>query len=364
MRIATARVHGVSVPMQCPIVIAGTRERVMEIPCLLLHLTTTDGIPGLGFAFSMSPAMYRSLRAALEDLSALVVGEDPLRPERVATKLREAGEWVGPGGVLAMAAAAVDVALWDIAGKVYGQPLCKLLGGTRERVPTYASGVLRREWSLQQMEETTRRLVEQGFRAMKMRLGGGPTMAAEEERIRVVRAAAGSDVQIMVDANQSWRPPQAIQIGRMLERYQIAWLEDPVDHRDISGLGQVAAALDMPVCAGEYLYGLEPFRYLVETRAVDVVMIDLLRVGGVTPWRKVAALAEVFGLPVVSHMLPEIQCHLVAAVPNGMTVEHMPWFHALWREIPPMQDGQITVPVKPGHGLEADEAFVQAHALA
>ena len=134
------------------------------------------------------------------------------------------------------------------------------------------------------------RFVEQGFRAMKIRLGGESSPAKEVERLRLLREAVGDDIDLMVDINRGWSVNQAVTIGKQLEEYGLYWLEDPIDHLDLEGQAHVAYALTVPIAAGEYHYGIEPFRYMLERRSIDIVMIDLMRVGGLTRWMKVAHL--------------------------------------------------------------------------
>jgi L-alanine-DL-glutamate epimerase-like enolase superfamily enzyme len=171
-------------------------------------------------------------------------------------------------------------------------------------------------------------------------------------KIQVLREAIGDDIDLMCDINQLWSVNQAIDIGSRLEPYHLFWLEDVVAHDDYQGLARVADALTTPICAGEYQYGIVPFRHMVEHRSIDIVMIDLLRVGGITQFRKVAGMAEAFNLPVVSHLVPEIQVHTISAIPNGLTVEYMPWTLRLYEETPAIENGQILVPQKPGLGLQ------------
>ena len=168
----------------------------------------------------------------------------------------------------------------------------------------------------------------------------------------MVRAAAGSAIDLMCDVNQRWSVAQAMDIGKRLEEVNFFWLEDVTAHDDYSGLARVADALITPIAGGEYLYGLTPFRHMIEARSVDIVMIDLIRVGGISNWMKVAAMAEACNLPVVSHLLPEIHVHLVAAAPSGLTVEYMPWSFKLFEEVPVPSNGLLRVPAKPGLGLE------------
>jgi L-alanine-DL-glutamate epimerase-like enolase superfamily enzyme len=327
-------------------------------PAVALRLRTDAGIEGIGV--TLYGRMIRTLHAAVEELAALTVGEDPMRIEHIVARLRSHSGDAGPGGIFALALSAIDTALWDIKGKALDQPLWKLLGGHRDRVPTYASGSLRRGLTDRQAEQAARTLLQKGFREMKtqMALPGNPTPAEEVRRVRVVRDAIGPDIKLMCDINQRWRPEQAIDIGSRIEDVGLFWLEDVTAADDFAGLARVTAALRTPIAGGEYVWGIVPFRHMIEARSVDIVMIDLARVGGVTQWMKVAGMAEAFNLPVVSHVMPEILLHLVAACPNGLTVEYMPWMLALYEETPAIEKGELVLPTKPGLGLKFDEKAI------
>lgn len=155
-----------------------------------------------------------------------------------------------------------------------------------------------------------------------------------------------------------------VAIGARLEDCHLYWLEDVVAADDYPGLASVASALATPIAAGEYVYGKVPFRHLLEARSVDIVMIDVLRAGGITQWLKIAGMAEAFNLPVVNHLCPEISVHLVAAIPNGLTVEYMPWSLRLFKEAAVPVKGELVVPAKPGLGLELDEAALSRYSVA
>src|SRR5436309_1184434 len=163
------------------------------------------------------------------------------------------------------------------------------------------------------------------------------------------------------DINQLWSGNQAIEVGRRIEPYHLFWLEDPTAHDDFAGLARIADNLVTPIAAGEYHYGIVPFRHMLEARSIDVVMIDLLRVGGITQWMKVAGMAEAFNLPVVSHLVPELHVHLIAAIPHGLTVEYMPWTLRLYEETPRLENGHLIVPDKPGLGLAFDQAALKRY---
>jgi len=164
----------------------------------------------------------------------------------------------------------------------------------------------------------------------------------------------------MCDINQRWRPEQAIDIGSRVEDVGLFWLEDVTTADDYAGLARVNAALKTPIAGGEYVWGVVPFRHMIEARSVDIVMIDLARVGGITAWMKVAAMAEAFNLPVVSHIMPEIQAHTVAACPNGLTVEYMPWSLCLFEETPRLDKGALVLSDRPGLDLKFDEKAIKA----
>jgi len=325
-----------------------------------VELGTDQGLVGLGLTF-FGAALTPALKAAVDTLAGLTVGEDPTRVEAITAKLRRAAGSSGPGGVFTLALSAIDIACWDLKGKALGQSVCALLGGLRDHVPTYASGALMRPHPVKYLAEAGPRLVKTGFRQMKMQCGSEPTIAASIERVRVVREGIGPDVDLMCDINQLWSVNHAIEVGRRLEPYHLFWLEDPTAHDDYPGLARIADNLTTPIAAGEYHYGIVPFRHLLEARAIDIVMVDLLRVGGITQWMKVAGMAEAFNLPIVSHLVPEIHVHLVAAAPNGLTVEYMPWSLRLFEQTPAIEDGQLVVPNKPGLGLAFDQAAIKRY---
>ncbi len=362
MKIARFTSHVVSTPADNPLVVGlPMRDETREF--VTLELETDEGLVGLGLTF-FGGALTPALKAAVDAFAELAVGEDPTRVEAIAAKLRAAAGSAGPGGIFSLAQSAVDIACWDLRGKAEGKSVCELLGGLRSRVPTYASGALLRQHPLAYLAEAGPRLVGMGFRQMKMQCGSEPTIAASVERVRVMRQAIGPDIDLMCDINQLWSVPQAVVVGHRIEEYGLFWLEDPVAHDDYAGLASVASSLVTPIAAGEYVYGIVPFRHLLEARSIDIVMIDLLRVGGITQWVKVAGMAQASNMPVVSHLIPEIHVHLVAAVPNGLTVEYMPWTHRLWAEFPSVTDGELVVPKKPGLGLEFDRDAIAKYAVA
>jgi len=357
MKISGFRSSLVGLPADEPLADAPENPNATRL-FVTLQLETDDGAVGLGVTY-FGGALTGALRSAVDELAALTIGEDPLRVAAIAAKLRAAAGSAGPGGIFTLAISAIDMALWDIRGKTLNLPLWKLLGGARDRVPTYASGALMRGLSLDRVVAAAARLKERGFREMKTQLAlpGDTSPAKEVERMRLLREAIGPDIKLMCDINQRWRVEQAIDIGKRVEDAGVGlfWLEDVTTADDFPGLARVTAALSTPVAGGEYVWGIVPFRHMVEARSVDIVMIDLVRVGGITQWLKVAGMAEAFNLPVVSHLIPEVHVHLIGAVPNGLTVEYMPWLTRLFEEVPRPQQGELVMPTTPGLGLKFDQ---------
>ncbi|HZL32015.1 MAG TPA: mandelate racemase/muconate lactonizing enzyme family protein [Pseudolabrys sp.] len=350
MKIKSVTVNLVRLPLEEPLAGAPPFAGMLR-DFVTLQIVTDDGIEGIGIT-TFGGKLVRSLKAAVEDLAALTVGEDPLRTELIIGKLRAASAPCSTG-IATLALSAIDMALWDIRGKAAGVSVSHLLGGKRDSVPAYASGALIRTTPLAEVERAAAALVEKGYTQVKTQMAGDDLSPAQEiARIRAIRKVVGPDVNLMVDINQRWSVQEAISIGARIEDVGLGWIEDPSVANDYQGLAQIAAALSTPVCAGEYVWGIEPFRQLMTHRSVDIAMIDLLRVGGVTQWMKVAGMAEAFNLPVVTHLLPEIHVQLLAAIPNALVLEYMPWTWRLFDDPPKPVKGKMKVPTAPGFGLK------------
>jgi len=358
VKITEIAVNVLKVPVDRPYVAAG---RTVDANWhVLARVTTSDGVEGVGYIVYPRPDLMTAICHAARELGEHLVGMSVLEPEAAWDRLARRGDWVGPGGLLHCALCPLDVAVWDAAGKTLGQPLWRLLGGHRDRLPTYASDGLWYSLSPDELAASARRHADAGFGAVKLRLGREATPELEARRVRAVRDAVGPDVRIMVDATESWSLAQARRAGRVLQDAGIAWLEDPVHHLDVAGLAELRRRLEVPIAAGEHLYHLDAFRALLEAQAVDVLILDLARVGGVTPWRKIAALAHAHGIPVCGHVVPEIQVHLLCAIPNGHLVEYVPRSAGILTSMPRLERGELVAPDAPGLGLELNDAAVRS----
>lgn len=354
MKIAEISTAVVALPADEPLANAPNNPGGSRLT-VILRLLTDDGLEGIGITY-LGAALTRSLRHATQALGELAIGEDAADIPLIRKKLFAAAGGSGPEGMFSLALAALDIALWDIAGKAKGEPLWKLVGASGAPVPCYASGAMMRELDLGTAVKAAGRLVESGFTAMKFQLGlPGPfNLDAEIERARLIRESAGDEVALMCDVNQRWSLEEALKIGPRLDEYALTWLEDPIAYDDVHGLARLTEELKTDIAAGEYLYRPSAFRHMLEAQALDMVMIDPFRAGGITGWLEIAALAHRFGKRVVSHLAPEVQLHLIGAIPNGWIVEYMPWFNALYEEVVWPRDGMLAMPEKPGLGVAFD----------
>ncbi len=225
MKITGLETRIVKLPLEEPLA-DGPTAAGATMSFVTLRLQTDQGVEGLGITFFGGGAMSGALKAGIEGLGALTVGENPLHIEFIVQKLRAAAAPSGPGGIFTLALSAIDIALWDIRGKILGQPVSTLLGGYRDKVPTYASGALMRGFPLAHVEKAAAKLVERGFRQMKTQLAlpGDTNPEKEIERIRVVREAIGYEIDLMCDINQRWDVRQAISIGKRVDEYRLFWL--------------------------------------------------------------------------------------------------------------------------------------------
>jgi L-alanine-DL-glutamate epimerase-like enolase superfamily enzyme len=362
MKVTNVAVDVLQVPVERPYTAAG--RPVDANWHVLARITTADGVQGSGYIVYPRRDLIPAVAQASRELGEYLIGTNVLEVEAAWERLAKRGDWVGPGGMLHCAIAPLDIALWDAAGKSLGQPLYRLLGGYRDRLTAYASDALWYSLSPDELAVSASRHVAQGFRALKLRLGKEACPEAEVQRVQAVRQAVGPETQIMVDATESWHLSRALQTGRALQEAGITWLEDPVHHQDVTGLAHLTHTFEIPVAAGEHLYHLTAFRELLQSRAVDIAIIDLARVGGITPWRKIAALAQAHQTPVCGHVVPEVHVHLLAAIPNGFMVEYMPRSAAILQALPVLEDGYLLAPQAPGLGLVLDEAAVRRYCVA
>ena len=348
----------VSLPLPRPLRVGAFEARAVDTCCVTLR--TREGLKGRGWCFAFGPERARAMLAMARDLFANLLGRDPAEADANWEAMRKAASFVGRDGVSALAMSALDTACWDLAARAAGEPLWRFLGGERREIPCYASEGLWLNLTTAELEEEAASLKARGFRAMKLRVGG--RVEEDVERIRAVRAAIGPEVALMVDANQAWDVETAKRACRAFEPFGLRWVEEPVDHEDVQGCAEVAAASAIPICTGETNYNPRGMRQLLEAGAADVLMPDLERCSGVTGWRRAAAMAKEFGKPVTPHLFHEVSAHLLSAEPHGVWCEYMPWWEAVIEEPMELRDGNLILSDRPGLGVEWKEEALREFA--
>ncbi|AGW93544.1 MdlA [Ralstonia pickettii DTP0602] len=365
--ITRIRLSSCYLPLATPIsdakVLTGRQKPMTEVAILFAEIQTANGHEGLGFSYSKragGPGQF----AHASEIAPALIGEDPSDIARLWDKLCWAGASVGRSGLSTQAIGAFDVALWDLKAKRAGLSLAKLLGAHRDSVRCYNTSGGFLHTPLDQLLVNAAASVARGIGGIKLKVGQ-PDGALDIKRVAAVREHLGDAVPVMVDANQQWDRPTAQRMCRTFESFNLVWIEEPLDAYDHEGHAALAAKFDTPIATGEMLTSAAEHWDLIRHRAADYLMPDAPRVGGITPFLKVAALAEHAGLMIAPHFAMELHVHLAAAYPREPWVEHFDWLEPLFNERLDIRDGRITVPTAPGLGVTISEqarAWTREHA--
>ncbi len=355
MKVSAVETQPVVVHLDQPI--GSALGQIAKFGCILVTVRTDNGITGENLVFTLNDRRTAVLRQMVDELADVAVGQDAGHIAGFWARAWKDINFLGHKGVTVAGISAIDGALWDILGKAAGLPLYRVLGGAQDRVPAYHSGGLWLSRSVAELVEEAQGFVEQGFRAMKMRLGL-PDPAEDIARVKAVRDAIGPHVKLMADANQGLTEAQAIRLGRRLEPFNLTWFEEPLPAWDLDGLARVAAALDTPIASGETEYTRYGFRRMLELRSADILMPDLQRVGGVSEFMRVGHMAESHDIAVSSHLFPETSLQVLGALSNATFLEYMPWFSRLYNETLEFQDGAAVVPERPGWGFTFNRDYI------
>lgn len=334
-------------------------------PLVLVRVQTDEGITGVGMTGGFLRTATREF--INRELGPFLRGRDPLETERLGHEMYWRFNQRALSGVVSFGISAVDIALWDIKGKYLGQPVFRLLGGYSNRAPAYRTfGLL--EYSSEELVAAARLLVGQGDDKLKVvvAIDDARNVAEDAARVAAVREAVGPAVELMVDANHLFDFPHARELARRLEPYNIAWFEEPVYANDVRLLAELRRCTAIPIAAGQHEGHRWRHRDLIVGGAVDIVQPNVAYVGGFSEGLKVAHLAQAFNLPVATGGgWPHINAHLIAAVLNGWRVEyHLPMQlagEAIFVDPPAAVDGWVTLPERPGLGLEPNEAALQEY---
>jgi len=353
-------IHAIGVKVPMTYVLGTSAQAVREAPLLLVDVETEEGVTGHAYQFCYLPAAAPAIAILLDEVLRTVKG-DRVDPAALWTKLNKRFTLIGVEGIVRMAMAMFDVACWDAMARAAATPLATLLGGAPAPVRAYNScGLGLMEAGA--LADEAQKLLNGGFRALKLRLGY-PTLEADVAAVRAVRARIPDDVAVLVDYNQALSVQEAIRRGRALDAEGIEWIEEPIRHDDFAGCAEIARAVATPVQIGENFSLVHDMERALIAEACDLVMPDLERIGGVSGWLQARDLACDRGMSMSSHLYPEVSAHLVAVTPTAHWLEYVDWANAILTEPLRIEDGYAIVSKRPGNGLSWDPAAVRRYRM-
>ncbi|MCC7549853.1 MAG: mandelate racemase [Burkholderiales bacterium] len=351
-------VRACSVPLRRPLV--AKVGHFTEWPFILIDVKTREGVIGRSYLEPYLRNAIRYVGPAIQDMAEAFKGRQ-LAPLDMYRDVIGTLHLLGRQGVSVIAAAGLDMAIWDALAKAAGLPLAEMLGGTVGKVRTYNTNGL---WllPLEKLAKEARELVDEGnFSAIKIRLGR-PKLADDLKALELVRGAIGNDIQLMCDFNQGQTLQEAIWRCHALDDQGLYWFEEPVVFDNYAQSAQLARELKTPVQIGENIYGPRSFLEAVRAEAADLYMPDLMRIGGVTGWMRAAAIAGAAGHPMSSHLYPEVSAHLLRATESADWLEYRDWGNPIVAQPFQVENGQCIVPDRPGNGIDWNEDAVAKYA--
>jgi len=351
------RARAVNVPMARPLQTSG--GAVSTAPLVLIDLQTDQDITGSAYVFCYTPLALKPVAQLITNLEALIKG-DLLAPIAIEQKLHRRFRLLGTQGLTGIALAGIDMAAWDALAKACNTPLVRLLGGEPRPIPAYNScglGIIGAERAAAEAQE-----LSQGFHAIKVRLGY-PDLKTDLEVVRAVRRSVGDGIKLMSDYNQSLSVPEAIMRAQALDDEGLVWIEEPTLADDYTGNAQISRETKTPIQIGENLWGPHDLAKSIAAGASDLVMPDAMKIGGVTGWLRAASLAEAAGLPLSSHLFPEISAHLLAVTPTCHWLEYADWASPILQEPLGVQDGHAILSDAHGIGISWDEDAVERYLI-
>ena len=357
--ITSVRLSRVRVPLKVAAsdakVLTGRQKPLEAVDTVVVEMTSAQGFEGMGFTYALrygGEGQYAHAR----ELAPLLLGEDPSDISRIWHKLMWAGASVGRSGIAAQAIAAFDTALWDLKAKRAGLSVAGLIGAHHRSLPVYNTSGGYLQASIEEVVDKARASLANGIKGIKIKVGQ-PDVATDLKRIETLRRELGDEVPIMIDANQQWDRATALRFGRSVERFNLTWIEEPLNAYDAEGHAQLAAVLDTPIAAGEMFSSILEQKALIERRGVDILQPDAPRLGGITPYLKLADIAYDAGLDTAPHFVMEIHIHLAAAYPSESWVEHIEWLEPMFNEKLEIAAGRMLVPTRPGLGFTLSDAM-------
>ncbi len=328
----------------------------------IVRITDSEGATGTGYSYTIGqggPAIMSLLR---ETLVPQLLGQEAENIGALWRQLLFSTHATSVGAITSLALAAIDTALWDLRCRRANLPLFRLLGGAKESVPVYTTEGGWLQIETQALVDDALAAQAQGFTGSKVKIGR-PHLSEDRARLAAVRDAVGPGYDIMVDANQAFSRAEATRRAQVLEEFGIAWFEEPMPADDVLEHARLAAATSVPIAVGESLYSLSQFKDYLAAGAASIVQVDVARIGGITPWMKVAHLAQAFNVPVCPHFLMELHASLVCAIPNAPWLEYIPQLDSLTHTGLRIEDGHAWPSTEPGLGIDWDFQAIQAQSV-
>lgn len=353
LTIRALRARAVSVPMRRLLTTAS--GGVTRAPLVLIDLETEQGITGIGYIFLPQPAALQPLAQLLTNMQELIKGQHAA-PVQLEAMLRKRFMLLNGTGLTTLAIAGIDMAVWDALGKALGAPLATLLGGKVGRVRAYNSTGLGLAGAARTAAEAVE-LLEFGFTAIKLRLGY-PTLEEDVAVTRAVMKSVPAGTTVMCDFNQALTATEALRRGHALDGEGLYWIEEPTRADDYEGHARIARDLRTAVQIGENFWSASDMAKAIAAGSMDYAMPDLSKIGGVNAWMRCAALAEAHGVPLSTHLFPEVSAHMMTATPSAHYLEWVDWANPVLAEPYKVEKGEIVIPDRPGAGMAWDEAAI------
>jgi L-alanine-DL-glutamate epimerase-like enolase superfamily enzyme len=325
----------------------------------MVRLTDADGASGTGYSYTIGTGGSSVIRLLDDHLVPPLLGREAEDIERIWRDLFFRVHATTVGALTSIALAAIDTALWDLRAVKAGLPLYRLAGGAKDRIELYNTEGGWLHMAESELVEEASRAKERGFGGTKLKVGR-PHVGQDVQRIAAVRDKVGADWEIMIDANQGFTLDEAIRRARAYQELDVAWFEEPIHADDVGAHRRLAASTSLPIAIGESMYSIAQFKDYLQSGACSIVQVDAGRIGGITPWLKVAHMAEAFNIPVCPHFLMELHLPLCCAVPNSRWLEYIPQLDVVSAPIR-IEDGKAVPSAEPGLGIAWDWTSLERH---
>lgn len=332
---------------------------IQDWPLVLVDLETEEGITGRSYLEPYIANAVKYLIPALEDLGETLKGRQ-VAPSELFDAARKSLHFVGYEGLSLIAASGIDMAAWDALAKMVEQPLAVLLGGTVAPVKAYNSNGLWLKTPSEVAEEAVQLRDEGDFSGLKLRLGRH-SISDDLATIAAARDAVGDNIRLMVDFNQALSYAEALERCHVIDDLGLTWIEEPIVYDDLDSCARLAEQLKTPLQIGENFYGPREVHKALQKKACDLIMPDFMRIGGVTGWMRSAAIAGAAGIPMSTHLYPEVGAHVMRATETAHWLEWQDWANPILEEPYKVEDGHLIIPNRPGVGISWNEEFVSRH---